>query len=119
LEYRPLEAMKPSLLAFKPSLTYTLIGPWCRLTSKMFLITFFKLLFLENYVMLEGLCKHCPFYQVVLWCSCFSLLLTWATCGRGHHYWIIFKHEARWPPKTSFIWVDPLLNSSRDHHANP
>jgi hypothetical protein len=27
LEYQPLEAMGPSLLAFKPSLTYTLIRP--------------------------------------------------------------------------------------------
>jgi hypothetical protein len=27
LEYRALEVMKPSFLAFEPSLTYTLIGP--------------------------------------------------------------------------------------------
>jgi len=27
LEYQPLEAMGPSLLAFEPSSTYTLIGP--------------------------------------------------------------------------------------------
>jgi hypothetical protein len=52
LEYWSLEAMKPSLLAFEPSLTYTLIGPWCKLMLKTFLITFLELLFVNNYVML-------------------------------------------------------------------
>jgi hypothetical protein len=37
----------------KPSSTYTLIWLWCKLTSKMFVITFFKLLFLRNYGMLK------------------------------------------------------------------
>ncbi len=55
LGYQPLEALKPSLLAFKPSSTYTLIGLWCRSTLKIFLILFRKLLFLENYVRLGGL----------------------------------------------------------------
>jgi hypothetical protein len=50
LEFRPLKAVKPSLLASEPS-TYTLIGLWCRLTLKMFLITFLKLLFFLNCVM--------------------------------------------------------------------
>jgi hypothetical protein len=43
--------------------------------------------------------KHYPLYQVVLWCSFFSLLLAWVTWEGGHHYWIIFKHKARWPLK--------------------
>jgi hypothetical protein len=30
-------------------------------------------------------------------CVHFSLLPTWATWRRGHHYWIIFKHEVGWP----------------------
>jgi hypothetical protein len=43
-------------------------------------------------------------------CSFFSLLLARAACGRGHHYWVMFKHEARWPPKRSFICFGPLSN---------
>jgi hypothetical protein len=54
LEYQPLEVMRPSLLASELSSTYTLIGPWCRSMSKMLLITFFKLLFKNNYVMLKN-----------------------------------------------------------------
>ncbi len=54
LEYRPLEVVKPSLLASKPSLIYTLIGSWCRSMSKFFLISFFELLFFKSYVMLRG-----------------------------------------------------------------
>ncbi len=37
----------------------------------------------------------------------------------GHHYWIIPRHEARWPPKRSFIYFGSLLNSLRDHHVGP
>jgi hypothetical protein len=40
-----------------------------------------------------------PFYQAILWCSFFSLLLTWVAWSKGHHYLIIFKHKARWPLK--------------------
>jgi hypothetical protein len=63
--------------------------------------------------------KHCPFYQVVLWCSFFFSLPTWVACGGGHHYWIIFKHEARWPPRRSFIYFSPLSNFPRDHRVGP
>ncbi len=59
--------------------------------------------------------KHCPFYYVVLWCFFFSLLPTWATCERGHHYWIIFKHEARWPFRRSFICFGSLSSFLRNH----
>jgi hypothetical protein len=61
--------------------------------------------------------KHCPFYYVVLWCSFFSLFPTWVTCERGHYYWIIFKHEAWWPFKRSFICFGPLSSSFKDHHV--
>jgi len=49
----------------------------------------------------------------------FLFITTWVTCGGGHHYWIIFKHEARWPLKRSIIWFDPLLNFFRNHHMGP
>jgi hypothetical protein len=55
LEYRPLEAMKPSFLTSEPSSTHTLIKPWCKLMSKTLLITFFKYLFSKNCVMPRGL----------------------------------------------------------------
>jgi hypothetical protein len=54
LEFQPVEAMKSFLLIFEPSSTYTLIGSWCRSMLKMFLITFFKLLFEKNCVMSKG-----------------------------------------------------------------
>jgi hypothetical protein len=50
-EFWPLEVVKPSFLALKPSSTYTLIGSWCKSTSKMLLIVFLELLFLESYKM--------------------------------------------------------------------
>ncbi len=49
------KAMKPSLSTSKPFLIYILIGLWYKLTSKTFLLMFFKLLFLNNYVMSKGL----------------------------------------------------------------
>jgi len=99
LEYSPLEAVRSSFLVSKPSLTYTLIRPWCKSTSKTLLIMFFKLLFLESYGCRGAFGEHSPLSQVVLPCSFYSLLLAWVTCGRGHHYWVIFRHEARWPLK--------------------
>ncbi len=108
LEYWPQEVMRPSLLAFKPSLTYTLIGLWRKLTLKILLITFFKLLCLKNCVMLGAFGKHYPLYQVVLWYSFFFLFLAWATCREGHHYWIIFRHEARWPLMKFLNYFGPL-----------
>jgi hypothetical protein len=47
--------------------------------------------------------EHCPLHYVVLWCSLFSLLLTWVANGGGHHYWVIFKHEIGKPPRRYFI----------------
>jgi len=63
--------------------------------------------------------EHCPFHQVVLWCTFFFLLLAWATCGGDHHYWIIFRHEARWPLRRFFIHFGPLSNFSRNHCVGP
>ncbi len=54
LECWPLKVMKPSILAYETSSTYTLIGPWWRSMLKMFLIMIFKLLFLESCVMLRS-----------------------------------------------------------------
>ncbi len=119
LGYWPLEVVRPSLLASKLSSTYTLIGPWCKSMSKTFLIMFLELLFLKSCVMSGG-----------LWCilsllpGCFMVfffffvLRTWATCGGGHIYWVIFRHEARWPPRRSFICFCPLSKSLRGHRAN-
>ncbi len=55
LEHWPLEVVMPFLLASKPALLCTLIGPWCRLMLKTHLIVFFELLFLNSYVMQWGL----------------------------------------------------------------
>ncbi len=105
--------MKPSFLASNPSSTYTMIGLWCRSMSKMFFIAFFELLFLKIVSCQGAFHEHCPLYQVVLWCSFFSLLPTWATCGRGHHYWVIFRHKARRPHKRFFICFGPLSISPK------
>jgi hypothetical protein len=118
LEYRPLEVVTSSLLASKLSSTYTLIGPWCKSMLKTFLIMFLELLCLDNCAMLGGfwwILSLLPCYLMVL---NYFLLRAWAACGRGHLYWIIFKHEARWPFRRSFIWFCPLSNFPRDHHAN-
>jgi hypothetical protein len=107
LEHQPLEVVRPSLLASEPSSTsstYTLIGPWCRSMLKTHLKAFLKLLFLESCVMSGAFGEHCPFYKVVLWCSIFSLLLTWATCGGDHHYWIIFKRLSILSKKIPTSW---------------
>jgi len=53
LKYWPLKIVKPSFLTSKTSSTYTLIELWCKLTSKILLITFLQLLFLKNYGMLK------------------------------------------------------------------
>ncbi len=119
LKYRPLEAMRPSFLTSKPSSTYTLIGSWYMLMSKTFLIGFFKLIFLENYVMLRGLWQALSLLACCFMCSFFFLLLAWSTCGRGHHYWIISRHETWWPPKRSFSCFGPLLNSFKNHCVGP
>jgi len=119
LEYRPLEVMRPSLLASEPSSTYTLIGPWCRSMLKMLLIIFSSYYFKKVMWCWGAFGEHYPLYQVVLWCSFFFLLPTWATCGRGHHYRIIFRHEARWPPKKSFICFGSLSNFPKDHFVGP
>ncbi len=70
LEYQPLEDVKPSFLASKPSSTYTLIGSWCKSTSKTFLITFFELLFLKNYEMSGDFWQALSFLP-----SCFMVLI--------------------------------------------
>ncbi len=41
--------------------------------------------------------EHYPFYQVVLWCSLFSLLLAWVACARGHHYYWQFSSPGKHP----------------------
>jgi hypothetical protein len=117
LEYRPLEVMKLSLLAFEPPSTYTLIGVWCR--SKTPLITFLGLLFLESCVMSGGFWQTLSLLLDYFMVFMFFLLLACTTCGEGRHYWIIFKHEARWPPKRSFICFGPLLNFPKDHRTGP
>ncbi len=79
LEFWPLEVVRPSLLAFKPSLTYTLIGPWCRSMLKTLLITFFKLLFLEGCVIPGGLWQALsPFL------GCFMALILLFTTSMGN-----------------------------------
>jgi hypothetical protein len=49
----------------------------------------------------------------------FPLLSTWVAWGQGHHYWIIFKHKARWPPKRFFIHPNPLSSTLGNHCVNP
>ncbi len=59
-----------------------------------------------------------PFpYCVVLWCSFFSLLPTWTTCGKDYHYGIIFKHEVGSPFRRLFSCFGPLSNFPIDHHV--
>jgi hypothetical protein len=107
--------VEPSFLALEPFLTYTLIGSWCKLMSKIFLITFFEMLFLKNYGLLENLWWALSFLPSCFIVFIFSLLLAWGTWKRGHHYWIIFKHEVGWPFSRSFICFGPLLNTFRNH----
>jgi hypothetical protein len=123
LEYQPLQIMKPSLLTFEPFLTYTLIGPWRRLTSKMFSITFFELLFLESCVMSRGLWQTLSFLL-----NCFMVLILFFITNMGGmwrgspllnhlhvrhgdplggllfvlaHYWVLLK-TITWVPNYSF-----------------
>jgi hypothetical protein len=100
-------------------LTNTLIGLWCKLTSKTFLITFFKMLFLENYEMLGVIWQTLSHLPSCFMCSFFSLLPAWATWRRGHHYWIIFKHKVKWTRWRSFIFPSPLSNIPKNHCASP
>ncbi len=111
--------MRPSFLALNPSSTYTLIRSWCKSTPKMFLIWFLFIFILENSKMSGTFGEHYPFYHVVLWCSFFFLFPAWVAWRRGHHYWIIFRHEATWPLKRLFIRLEPLLNIPKDHCASP
>jgi hypothetical protein len=118
LEYQPLEDVKPSILASKPSLTYTLIGSWCKSTSRMFLITFFKVLFVKSYEMLRDLwwtLSLLPSFMVLI----FLFLLTWATWRGYHHYWVILRHEVGWPLKRYYICLGPLLNIFKVHCTSP
>jgi len=94
LEYWPLEVVRPPFLAYEPSLTYTLIRLWCRSTLKTLLIAFFELLFLESCVMLGGLWWTLSPLPSCFMFIIFFLLPAWVECGGGHHYWVIFKHEA-------------------------
>ncbi len=119
LEYKPLEVVRPFLLVSKLSLTCTLIGPWWRSTLIMLLITFFKLLFLKSYMMLGGFWWALSPLPSCFMVHIFLKLPAWATCGGGHHYWFIFKHEAGWPPRRSFICFGPLLSFSKNHYAGP
>ncbi len=102
LEYRPLEAVKPSLSISKPSSTpgtceailfniRTFLGlhpNWVMMQVDINNIfnSVFQVVILESYVMLMGFWWASSLYQVILWCSFFSLPPTWATCGGGHHY---------------------------------
>jgi hypothetical protein len=111
--------MRPSFLAFEPSLTYTLIRPWCKLMLKTLSIVFSELLILESCVMSGGLWQALSPLPSCFITFIFSLLPTWVACGRGHHYWIIFRHKTRWPIRRSFICFGPLSNSLRSHHTSP
>jgi len=119
LKYQPLKVVKPSLLTSRPSLTYTLIGSWCKLTLKMFLITFFKLLFLESCKMLGDLWQASSPLPSFFRCSFFSLILAWVAWEEVHHYWVFFKQEVKWPLKRYFICLGPLLRILKNHYANP
>jgi hypothetical protein len=63
---------------------------------KMFLIVLFELLFLESYVMPRDLLVTIAPFTKLFYRVHFSFLLLMA-CEKGHHYWIILRHEARWP----------------------
>ncbi len=111
--------MRPSFLASKPSLTYTLIGLWCKLMLKTFLIMFFELLFLNSCVISRGLWWS---LSPLLGCFIVFILLFITSMGgiwKGHHYQIIFWHEVRWPHRRSIICFVPLSSSFKDHHACP
>jgi hypothetical protein len=116
LEFRPLEVARPSLLAFEPSSTYTLIGLWCRSTSKTLLIVFLELLFVESCVMLGGLWQTLSPLP-----SCFMVLILLFITSMGC-MWRgspLLNHKARWPFKRSFIYFGPLSNSPKDHLREP
>jgi hypothetical protein len=113
------KGVKPSFLASEPSSTYTLIGFWCKSMSKMFLITFFALLFLKNYKMLGFLWRALSLLLGCFMVLFFIILPTWATWKMGHHYWIIYMHESKWPLRRSFICPGPLSSIRRNHYMGP
>jgi hypothetical protein len=105
-------------LTSKPSLIYTLIGSWCKSTLKKLLITFFELLFLENYEM-----------RKVFWWTlsplpgCFIVFIFLFTTNmgnmkRGSPLLNHLQAQGRVTLKRSFICLGPLLNIPKDHYAN-
>jgi hypothetical protein len=86
--------------------------------SKTLLITFLELLFLESCQMLrvfwQTLSPSLGYFMVFI----LLLLPAWATWKRGHHYWVIFKHKARWPRRCIFICLGPLSSIPRNHYMS-
>ncbi len=108
LEYQPLEAMRPSFLAFEPFLTYTLIGPWCKSTLKMFLIAFLELLFLKNCVMSRGLWWS---LSPLLGCFMVFIFLFITSMGSMWNGWFYGGRMSMWfwMNKAIMIGIDQII----------
>jgi hypothetical protein len=111
--------MRLSFLVSHPSSTYNLIRLWCKSMSKTFLISFIFIYFLENSKMSGDL-----WWALSLLLGCFMMFIflfisNMATWGGEHHYWVIFRHKARWPLKRALIHPDPLSRIPKNHCASP
>jgi hypothetical protein len=118
LEYRPLEVVRPSFLAFEPSSTYTLIGPWCKSMLKNIFTNVSQVTTFKELCDVKGPLVNIAFLPSYLMLLILFFITSMGSMWRGHLYWVIFRHEARWPPRKSFICFCPLSNCPRDHHAN-
>jgi len=99
LEYWPLDVVKPSFLASKPSSTYTLIASWCKSTLKIILIIFFKLIFLKSYGIRRDLWwALCP---LLAW---FMVLIIFFTTSMGNMKMTspLLSHFQAWGRVTPF-----------------
>jgi len=86
--------------------------------SKIFLITFLKLLFLKSFEM-----PRVFWWALFLLPNCFMVFIhvfntNMGNMKRGHHYWIILKHKAGWPPKRSFVYL-AHYRTLKDHYTCP
>jgi hypothetical protein len=91
LKVSTFKVMKPFFLALKPSLTYTLIGLWCKLMYKMLLIVILKLLFLESYKMLKNLLWT---LSLLLGCFMVFIFLFITNMGNMNKGFIVIKSSS-------------------------
>jgi hypothetical protein len=75
--------------------------------------------FLESFEMLRDLQRALSPLSSCVMVLIFLFTTNMGNMRKGHHYWIIFKHEARWPLKWTFIFPSPLSNTPKNHCVIP